>query len=71
MNAVGEISGIGNAVLLILAVFEELQSHLVEQSVGQHVLVLLQVSCGNLGAELLQLGSQIVCGTVGDRKSVV
>ena len=66
MDAVGMI-GIGvNAVLLVLAVLEELQGNLIEQSIGQHVLVLLQVACGDLCAELIQLGSEIVSGAIRD-----
>ena len=53
-------------VLLSLAVFEELGSNLLEERVGENVLLLLHV-LSTLSAELVELGSKLVSGTASDR----
>ena len=56
-----------NAVLLRLPVLKELEGDLVEQCVGQNVLLLLHQPLRHLGAERFHLRLEIVGGTIGDR----
>ena len=71
MNACIGISVGINSILLILSVLEELESYLLEERVRKYVLVLLKISCGNLRAQSVKLGSEIVCGTVIDNLCVL
>ena len=52
--------------LLSLAVFEEVDCYLREQSIGQNVLILL-LPLGNFLLKLGKLGLDQICGTAGDR----
>ena len=61
---------VGIAALLFLCAFlEELGCDLTELSIGEDVLLLLDEIAhrGGLGAQLVKLRLQKVCGTAGDR----
>ena len=53
-------------IFLRFAVLKEFESYLLKERVGKDVLLLLDKTCGNCRAELLNLGSEIVSGTVSD-----